>query len=540
MLVCIGFGLYTYFGLRYYVRRSQTDTLQRRAHQVAAIVASHVGHENDAFTIDLIKTSYAPEHNDRFIRIRRPDGSLLYVSGQPTDRSFDPASVAAPLLPAGQVDGQSTVAQGNLLLVQTSTQAAGGRYVIDCGASMLPGERVLSGFLAVLGVGLPLMVGVAVAGGAGLVRRALTPVREITGAAREITSYNLGRRLPVTRTGDELEGLSLVLNQMIGRLDEAFQHSRRFTADASHELRTPLTIMRVELESVSQETGLDQATREKVASVLEETERLAKTVQGLFAISRLEAGEALMDVTRFDLSELVVSTAEQMALLADEKGLTVRSAGCASVEISGDRFRIKQVIVNLLDNAIKYSLHGGEIALATGTADGQAVLEVADGGPGISDEALPQVFDRFFRADNVRTHSENGAGLGLSIVRSICLAHGGSVEATNRAEGGCRIIVRLPLATPAVRSSAAAFHLAAVTATPASAAPAGARDFSPRRKPWEQPGTAPAPAGARDFSPRRKPWEQPGTAPAPAGARDFSPRRKPWEQPGTAPAPAGA
>ena len=124
---------------------------------------------------------------------------------------------------------------------------------------------MLHGFLAVLGFGLPLMVAVAVAGGAALVRRALTPVREITDASRQITSYNLGRRLPVARTNDELEGLSVVLNQMIGRLDEAFQHSRRFTADASHELRTPLTIMRVELESISQETGLDPAMREKVS-----------------------------------------------------------------------------------------------------------------------------------------------------------------------------------------------------------------------------------------------------------------------------------
>ena len=454
LLVCIGFGVYTYFGLRYYLRRSQADTLQRRAHQVAAIVTAHIGREGEPFTIDLIKTSYAPEHNDRFIRVRRPDGSLLYVSGQPIDKSFDPSAVVILPLPTGQTEGSGAIAQGNLLLVQTSAEAGAGRYyVIDCGASKLPGERVLHGFLAVLGFGLPLMVVVAVAGGAALVRRALTPVREITDASREITSYNLGRRLPVVRTNDELEGLSVVLNQMIGRLDEAFQHSRRFTADASHELRTPLTIMRVELESISQETGLDPAMREKVASVLEETERLAKTVEGLFAISRLEAGEALMDVTRFDLAELVVSTADQMSLLADEKHLTVQSNECEAVEVAGDRFRLKQVIVNLLDNAIKYSPEHGEITLKTRADEGQAVLEVADRGPGIPAEALPQIFDRFFRADSVRTHSISGAGLGLSIVRSICLAHGGNVEAINRAEGGCCIVVRLPLATPAARGS---------------------------------------------------------------------------------------
>ena len=451
LLVCISFGLYTYLGLRYYVLRSQTDTLQRRAHQVAAIVAAHVEREGDAFTIDLIKTSYAPEHNDRFIRIRRPGGSVLYLSGPPTDKAFDPGAVPASPRPAEGTDGTGARTSGNLLLVQTSAQTAGGRYVIDCGASTLFGERVLHGFLAVLGVGLPLMVVVAVAGGAWLVRRALNPVREVTEAARQITSYNLGRRLPVPRTGDELEGLSVVLNQMIGRLDEAFQHSRRFTADASHELRTPLTIMRVELESISQETDLDPATREKIASVLEETERLGKTVQGLFAISRLEAGEALMEVSRFDLSELVISTAEQMALLADEKDVAVQTGSCAPAEVAGDRFRLKQVVVNLLDNAIKYSPPGGEIILTTGPVDGQAVLEVADNGPGIPTEALPQVFDRFFRADAVRTHSENNAGLGLSIVRSICLAHGGSVEAANRPGGGCGLTVRLPMVQPTGR-----------------------------------------------------------------------------------------
>ena len=468
LLVCIGFGLYTYLGLRYYVLRSQTDTLQRRAHQVAAIVAAHVEREGDVFTIDLIKTSYAPEHNDRFIRIRRPDGSILYLSGPPTDKAFDPAAVPASPLPAARTDGTGARTSGNLLLVQTSAQTAAGRYVIDCGASTLFGERVLHGFLAVLGVGLPLMVVVAVAGGAWLVRRAVNPVREVTEAARQITSYNLGRRLPVPRTGDELEGLSVVLNQMIGRLDEAFQHSRRFTADASHELRTPLTIMRVELESISQETDLDPATREKIASVLEETERLGKTVQGLFAISRLEAGEALMEVSRFDLSELVISTAEQMALLADEKDVAVQTGSCAPAEVAGDRFRLKQVVVNLLDNAIKYSPPGGEIILATGPVDGQAVLEVADNGPGIPTEALPQIFDRFFRADAVRTHSENNAGLGLSIVRSICLAHGGSVEAVNRPGGGCCLTVRLPMVqptgrrtTPAVTSAGKARALAA-------------------------------------------------------------------------------
>jgi len=445
LLVCVGFGLYTYFGLSYFLQLAQTDTLQRRAREVAAILAAHVGREGEPFTIDLIKTSYAPENNDRFIRILRPDGSLLYVSGAPTDKAFDPAAV--PLSPPTAQDNMSRpMMVGNLVLVQTSAVVNGRRYLVDCGGSKLPDDRVLRGFLVMLSFGVPVILLVVVTGGAVLVRQAFRPVRRIIDGAKAITSSNLGQRLPVTQTSDELEHLSVVLNQMIGRLEDAFQHSQRFSADASHELRTPLTIMRIELESISQEAVLDRATREKIGSILEETERMGKMVEGLLAISRLETGEAVINVTRFDLSALVAATADQIALLAEEKGVTIRCQAAEPVEVTGDRFRIQQVIVNLLDNAIKYTPAGGVILLETRPVGAEAVLEVIDDGPGIPPEALPHVFERFFRADSVRTHSVNGAGLGLSLVCSICQAHGGTVQAANRPEGGCRITVRLPLA----------------------------------------------------------------------------------------------
>lgn len=447
LLVCVGFGLYTYFGLSYFLQLAQTDTLQRRAHEVAAILEAHMGHEGEPYTIELIRTSYAPENNDRFIRIRRPDGSLLYVSGRPTDGAFDPAAVPLLTVPPA-ADPSRSITLGNLLLVQSSAVVNGRLFLLDCGESKLSNAQVLRGFLVMLGFGVPVFLLVVVAGGAVLVRQALKPVRQIIDAAKAITSSNLGQRLPVADTADEIEHLSVVLNEMIGRLEAALQHSQRFSADASHELRTPLTIMRVELESISQEPVMDTATREKIASILEETDRMGKMVEGLLAISRLDTGEAVVNVSRFDLSILVAATAEQIALLADEKHINVRCNAAGTVEVTGDRFRLQQVIVNLLDNAIKYSPTGGEILLNTRTTDREAVLEVIDSGPGIPPEALPHVFERFFRADSVRTHSVNGTGLGLSIVRSICLAHGGTVEAANLPAGGCRITVCLPLPPP--------------------------------------------------------------------------------------------
>jgi len=454
LLVCAGFGLYTYFGLSYFLQAAQGDTLQRRAHEIAAILASHVGREGEAYTIDLIRTSYAPENNDRFIRVWKPDGALLYVSGAPADKAFDPTAVPpVPRRPGADAGGPITV--GNLLVVQTPAVVGGARYLVDCGGSKLSNTQVLRGFLVMLGIGIPLILLVTIVGGMALAREAFKPVRQIIDAAKAITSSNLGQRLPVSQTADELEHLSVVLNQMIGRLEEAFQHSQRFTADASHELRTPLTIMRVELESISQEPTLNRSTREKIGSILEETERMGKMVEGLLAISRLETGEAVINVGRLDLAELVATTAEQIALLAEEKRINVRCEAEEAVDVNGDRFRLQQVIVNLMDNAIKYSPAGGEILLKTYAAGGTAVLEVYDQGPGIAAEALPHIFERFFRADSVRTHSVNGTGLGLSIVRSICLAHGGTVEAENRQERGCRITVRLPLAAREMRQSAA-------------------------------------------------------------------------------------
>ncbi len=455
LMVCAGFGLYTYLGLSYFLRRAQADTIERRAREVGAILAAHIEREGEAYTIDLIKTSYAPEHNDRFIRIRRPDGTLLYVSGEPTDKAFNPAAV--PLLPSGGRGG-TPMTLGNLLLVQSTATVGGKRYLLDCGGSKLPDSEVLRAFLVILAFGVPVILLVVVAGGAVLVRQALGPVRRIIGAAKAITSSNLGQRLPVARTSDEIEHLSVVLNQMIGRLEEAFHHSQRFSADASHELRTPLTIMRVELESISQQaSGLDTATREKISSILEETERMGKMVEGLLAVSRLETGEAVINVTRLDLAALAAATAEQIALLAEEKGIAIQCRSAGPVEVNGDRFRLQQLIVNLLDNAIKYtpsplqpsvfSVRPSSLILVdTRAVDGEAVLDVIDSGPGIPPEALPHVFERFFRADSVRTHSVSGTGLGLSIVRSIALAHGGAVQAANRVEGGCKITVRLPLA----------------------------------------------------------------------------------------------
>jgi heavy metal sensor kinase len=278
------------------------------------------------------------------------------------------------------------------------------------------------------------------------VKRALTPVDRIAGKAELITQYNLSERLPLARTGDELERLSLSLNRMITRLDDAFQNSKRFVADASHELRTPLTILRSELENLVEDDRIAPDLRERFGSLLEEVERLSKIVARLFALSRLDAGEAQTEWVGFDLGELAATTADQMLLLAEDKRISMTCESAPRVLVEGDRARLKEVIVNLLDNAIKYTPAGGAVHLDVKAEQGRAVLEVVDTGIGIPAEAVPHVFERFYRVDQARSREPDGAGLGLSIVKSICSAHGGLVEVQSVVGRGSRFHVTLPLA----------------------------------------------------------------------------------------------
>ena len=206
-----------------------------------------------------------------------------------------------------------------------------------------------------------------------------------------------------------------------------------------------MTVLRGELEGLVQQPQLTAEWKDRLGSALEEVERLAQIVEGLFAISRLDAGEAAAEWVPLDLSQLAVSTAEQMALLAEDKGVRVNCNGSIGVWVQGDRARLKQVVVNLLDNAIKYTPQGGAVTLAVTTSDSKAVLEVSDTGVGIASDALPRVFERFYRVDKSRSREQGGAGLGLAIVKSICTAHHGDVQAASSPGHGSRFRVELPL-----------------------------------------------------------------------------------------------
>jgi heavy metal sensor kinase len=447
-LVFVLLGALTVVLLRDYLESNVLDTQARRARQIADTLVAAVDRTGEDALARQVEELYAPEANERFIRIVRMDGHVVYSSGPPHDSTFDPATVPPPsLIHTGEFLRKESSAKGSVLIAGLFNKAGGATgYVVEVGVSTARTEETVRQVLLMLAIGLPIAVCVAVGGGFILVRRALKPVDNLSQKAAAITQHNLSERLPVVRTGDELERLSLSLNLMISRLEDAINSSKQFVADASHELRTPLAVLRGELENLAQDQQLKSQTRETLGSALEEVDRLAEIVEGLLALSRLDTGDLKSSWVHFDLAELVSTTASQMSLLAEDKHITVLCDCAERVMIEGDQARLKQVVVNLLDNAIKYTPNGGRVKLKITQEGGNAVLDVADDGIGIPSEALPHVFKRFFRVDGSRSRDQGGAGLGLSIVKSICDAHGALVEVSSTPGQGSRFRIRQALA----------------------------------------------------------------------------------------------
>jgi heavy metal sensor kinase len=455
MLVFLLLGAVMFAVVASDLQSSMRNDQMRRAQQISDTLLKGMSRSDESALATSVEDLYAPETNDRFIRITRGDGTVLFESQASRRARF--ASEVPPLrqLPASPSWREVRLPEGGSLVIGTviHRSANGTRYAVEVGARTAPIDAALGRLLAALATGLPLAVAIAVIGGFLLVRRSLVPMVRIARKAEDITQHNLSERLPVERTGDELERLSLSLNRMISRLEEAVQGSKRLVADASHELRTPLTVMRGELESMAADPQTSRGTREMIASLLEEVERLAAVVDGLLALSRLDTGEASAAWVKFDLAELVATTADQMSLLAEDKSISVACEAPQRVIVEGNRARLKQVVVNLLDNAIKYTQKGGTVRLKVASQNGRPVLEVSDTGIGIPPEAVPHVFERFYRVERSRSREQGGAGLGLSIVKSICAAHGAAVEVESTPDQGSRFRIRFPLSAPELEQS---------------------------------------------------------------------------------------
>jgi len=289
----------------------------------------------------------------------------------------------------------------------------------------------------------------SIGGGWWFMKKSLAPVARLTQAAEKISAFNLAGRLPRTGNGDELDRLTEVFNGMLGRLDDSFNRTREFTLHASHELKTPLTILCGETETALRDATLTSAERERAASLLDELRRLARIVDGLTLLAKADAGQVALKLEPVRFDELVRDNFADAQILAEPQGIRVELTACEEITLHGDRHRLRQLLLNLADNAVKYNQPQGRVTMSLCRDGDLAELTVANSGAGIPPEILPRVFDRFFRGDPAHSQAVDGSGLGLSIVQWIVSAHGGTIQIESLPSGLTTVTVRLSLGAAA-------------------------------------------------------------------------------------------
>ena len=395
----------------------------------------------------LVRDMLGPEFYDKFFRLLDPEGRPHAV-GRPRGDAL-PLSAAARARAARGESTLETVAGPGAEPVRMFTMpiVRNDRVVdiVQVGMSVRRAEGLLDRYLHTLIVLIPLGVGLAALGGAIIARAALRPVDEMTRTARRITAEDLSRRVERPGTGDEMERLALTLNGMLARLEAAFTQTRRFAADAAHELRTPLAALRGGIEVALRAERTPEEYRRVLASSLEEAERLIRLAEDLLLLSRSTAGPEVARAP-VDLEPLLLDVFDVGARLGQAAGVSVRIDTMAPSTVRGDVTALRRALLNLVENAVKYTPPGGKVELGLTTADGIAVLTVSDAGIGIAPADAERIFEPFVRLDAARARDTGGAGLGLAIARSIATAHGGTLSVESQPGAGSRFVLRLPLA----------------------------------------------------------------------------------------------
>ena len=439
-LLLIGLSLSVYFIVRGALNSSLNDQLdQHRSRSLATIVVIN----------DTPRFAGPPpvlaDDDDAFARLFDTAGRLI-DPGSPLGDRLPPAAdrIAAALTgESGRYDTPGPQEKFRTIILPISGD---GRIVgaLEAGIDRSDTDEALSALLFVLLIAVPVTILVAGIGGLILARRALRPLAEMTAMARTMSADALHERLHFQGPRDELGQLADTLDSMLERLEAAFRRQQQFTGYAAHELRTPLTAIRGQVDVALQRARSPEEYRETLRRVGDQTTRLTDLVTSLLTLARADADALAVARETVNLPALVRESLEAHAADAGRLRFDLRSVMPDVLDVSADPYLLRQLLHNLLRNALAVMPHGGAITVEAEKRDGAIGLAVADTGPALPPEDLERLFDRFHRPESARTRSSGGAGLGLAICRSIAEAHGGSIRAENLSRGGARFTVYLP------------------------------------------------------------------------------------------------
>lgn len=421
-----------------------------RARDTELVWAYDPEHPEEAFTVDRLR---------RIFLLTDAQGDVLEMSnGYAAIGREAPETVRRVLQSGRQWTVKRSGSRGESYMVRMGPYGAGNRtYFVAIGLPISETERVPARMLAVYAIAAPVMLlAIAVLGwyAAG---RALSPLMRVAEAARTVSGGNLSLRILPLGTRDELDELIATFNSMMERLEANFEQMRRFSIDASHELRTPLTAIRGQLEVALLTAKTTEDFRRSISTALEDVERLGRIVQSLLQLAQAETGQIRLNRQPEMLAEVAARLLAQFRPLAEKKRIELHLDAPDACLASVDRLQMERLIGNLLSNAIQYTQEGGRVEVRLRQEGDQAVLEVADNGPGIAEQHLPHIFEKFYRVREGERTAGRGVGLGLAFVQWIARAHGGTVTVHSRVGEGTTFEVRIPSgAEPAPVEDAAA------------------------------------------------------------------------------------
>ena len=432
------FGLSAYVEMRNSIHETVDETLRDRVRAVRGLILRTSDYGDEDVKRELRQHSELA--GGALLQVADQQGNWLYRSASMSDLQIPPAN--------GNFSGPFTFSSQNIPFRLTNAEIKVGNqsYLVQIAAPLDDFYEALHRFGVVLLVSIPILLLCAAGGGYWLSRRALAPFDQITQTAGSIGIQNLSSRLVVPQTRDVLQRLSETFNGMLERLEAAFKKITQFTADASHELRTPVAVMRTRAELSLRKTRTVAEYREALTQIHAELEKTSGLVEKLMLLARADYGAEVLQLSSANLGDIVRDACSQGRTLSENKQISFHEQIPDSpVWIKADAHALRRLFLILIDNAVKYTPSGGRVEVLVATDNGSAVTAVRDTGIGIAAEDLPNVFERFYRADKARSRDSGGVGLGLSIGHWIAEAHAGSIEVRSSVGHGSVFQVRLPL-----------------------------------------------------------------------------------------------